>query len=520
MTNHSTPPAGPPQGPPTQQDGATRFFDWWRSMGLRRSSESWLGGVAGGVAERLGIDPVIVRGVAIVIAILGGPILFLYAAAWALVPDQQGRIHLERAIRGVFDPAMVAIGVMAVLTVVPFMRGLWWDGVPGAWNLPGWLESTMTAGWVIALIAATVWLIIMFARRGQTQAAPPAPTTPRHDPWTSAAATPGPHSSPPVPWHAQGTEAAPAPSAWTSAPTTPGGAPASNDAPTRAGTDMPTTPLPTTPLQAAPLSAAPAAADWPGAPTAQRGWTSQEFRDEMDRQRAEQREQRESAARERRVTKPGAAFVAIALGLALLAGAGSAVFAAGTGAVSATIIVVGTATALGTLAIATIVAGISGRESGWLGFFTFVAVIGLLVAGVFPAGSTFSFVGRTTWNVSSAPSGEQQGYVMIAGQPTLDLRDLDDVGASRGGTIDVWLVAGELDVILPEDTPVVVEVAAIVGGIDEDSDDRDRDDRRGGGPFYQDEARYGRTASPDTTTVRLWAVAGNTVITEQQEAGR
>jgi phage shock protein PspC (stress-responsive transcriptional regulator) len=513
MTNHSTPPAGPPQGPPTQQDGATRFFDWWRSMGLRRSSESWLGGVAGGVAERLGIDPVIVRGVAIVIAILGGPILFLYAAAWALVPDQQGRIHLERAIRGVFDPAMVAIGVMAVLTVVPFMRGLWWDGVPGAWNLPGWLESTMTAGWVIALIAATVWLIIMFARRGQTQAAPP--STPRHDPWTSAAATPGPQSPPAAASRAQDTGAAPAQSAWMSAPTTPVGAPASDDASTRAGTDLPTTPLPTPPLQASEPAAA-----WAGAPTAQRGWTSQEFRDEMDRQRAEQRAQRESAASERRATKPGAAFVAIALGLALLAGAGAAVFAASTGAVSATVIVVGTATALGTLAIATIVAGISGRESGWLGFFTFVAVIGLLVAGVFPAGSTFSVVGRTTWNVSSAPSGEQQGYVMIAGQPTLDLRDLDEAGASRGGTIDVWLVAGELDVLLPEDTPVVVEVAAIVGGIDEDSGDRDRGDRRGGGPFYHDEARYGRTASPDTTTVRLWAVAGNTVITEQQEAGR
>lgn len=493
-------------------------------MGLRRSSESWLGGVAGGVAERLGIDPVIVRGVAIVIAVLGGPVLFLYAAAWALVPDQQGRIHLERAIRGVFDPAMVAIGVMAVLTVVPFMRGLWWDGVPGAWNLPGWLESTMTAGWVIALIAATVWLIIMFARRGQTPTTPTTPTTPRHDPWTSSAATPGPQSSPSSPWQAQDTGAAPTPSAWTSAPATPVGAPASYDTPTRARMDIPTTPLPTTPqqsapLQAAPLQAAPPAAAWAGAPTAQRGWTSQEFRDEMDRQRAEQRAQRESAARERRATKPGAAFVAIALGLALLAGAGAAVFAASTGAVSATVIVVGTATALGTLAIATIVAGISGRESGWLGLFTFVAVIGLLVAGVFPAGSTFSFVGRTTWNVSSAPSGEQQGYVMIAGQPTLDLRDLDDAGASRGGTIDVWLVAGELDVLLPEDTPVIVEVAAIVGGIDEDSDDRDRDDRRGGGPFYRDEARYGRTASPDTTTVRLWAVAGNTVITER-EAGR
>jgi len=505
MTNHSTPPAGPPQAPAAPQDGTTRFFDWWRSTGLRRSEDSWLGGVAGGVAARLGIDPIIVRGAAIVVAILGGPILFLYAAAWALIPDQQGRIHLERAIRGVFDPAMVAIGVLAVLTVVPFMRGLWWDGVPAAWNLPGWLESTMTAGWVIALIAATVWLIVMFARRGQAPT-PPATSATRHDPWTSAAATPPSPAAPTSP--AATTAPAYAPTA------------AASTAPPAAPLSLGKTDLPSSPSNPAGAASASTGTTWDGAPTGQRGWTSQEFRDEMNRQRAEQRTEREAAARERRSLKPGAAFVAIALGLALLAGAGAAVLAAGNGATTPAVIVVGVASALGALAIATIVAGISGRESGWLGFFTVVAVIGLLVAGVFPAGSTFSPVGRATWDVTSAAPDQQQGYVMIAGRPTLDLRGLDDDDASRGGIIDVWLVAGEVDVLLPEDTPVVVEVAAIVGGIEPEGSDRGRDDRRGGGPFYRDEARYGRTASADTTTVRLWAVVGSTVITEDQEAGR
>lgn len=515
MTNNSTPHAGPPQGPPAPQDGATRFFDWWRSNGLRRSDDSWLGGVAGGVATRLGIDPLIVRGAAIVVAVLGGPILFVYAAAWALIPDQQGRIHLERAIRGIFDPAMVAIGVLAVLTVVPFMRGLWWDGVPLAWNLPGWLESTMTAGWVIALITATVWLIIMFARRGPAPTEPPR-DTPRHDPWTSEAATPPAPVRP-----ATGTDASSGTDTSTGTVSLEKPAPGRPDPGSLASAPTVTQPFPTPPAagSSAPAQSAPAQAAWGGAPTDQRGWTSREFRDEMNRQRAEQRVERETAARERRSLKPGAAYVAITLGLALLAGAGAAVITAGTAASSSTILVVGVASALGALAIATIVAGIMGRESGWLGLFTWTAVVALLVAGVFPAGSTFFPVGRTTWTVSDAAPGQQQGYLMIAGQPTLDLRGLDEDDAVRGGTIDVWLVAGELDVLLPADAPVVVEVSAIVGGIEPDSNREDADDRRGGA-FYRDEARFGRTASPDTTTVRLWAVAGNTVLTEDEEAGR
>ncbi|MGK9147368.1 PspC domain-containing protein [Plantibacter flavus] len=493
MTNHSTPDTGQQHGP-TPNDGTTRFFDWWRSTGLRRSSDAWLGGVAGGVAIRLGIDPIIVRGIAIVVAILGGPVLFFYAAAWALIPDQQGRIHLERAIRGIFDPAMVAIGVMAVLTVVPFMRGLWWDGVPVAWNLPGWLESTMTAGWVIALIAAAVWLIVMFARRSQ-ETPPPAQTAPRHDPWTSERTVPAPPpTQPPAPTRTEST-------GWRTSPTT---AFAAAPSPTAPHDSMPT-PGPT--------------AGWDGAPTAQRGWTSEEFREEMKRQRAEQQAEREQAAKQRRSLKPGAAFVAIALGLALLAGATAAAISGGSGAQASTIVITGVASALAVLALATIVAGISGRESGWLGFFTFAAVVALLITGVFPAGSTISPVGRTTWSVEGAAPGQQQGYVMIAGQPKLDLRGLDDDDAVRGGTIDVWLVAGELDVILPEDVPVIVEVSAVVGGIEPGTTGRDRDDHRGG-VFYRDEARYGRTASPDTTTVRLWTVAGNTVITGNQEAGR
>ena len=75
----------------------------------------WIGGVCAGIAARLGIDPIIVRGIVVVIAVLGGPALLLYAAAWLLLPDSYDRIHLQEAIRGNFDKAHAGIGVMFLL---------------------------------------------------------------------------------------------------------------------------------------------------------------------------------------------------------------------------------------------------------------------------------------------------------------------------------------------------------------------------------------------------------------------
>ncbi|WP_336697424.1 PspC domain-containing protein [Curtobacterium sp. USHLN213] len=79
----------------TQQDtggpaSATRFFDWIRGIHVTRSDDRWLAGVCGAVAERTGLDPLVVRGVAIVVALLGGPVFLAYAAGWALLPDSSG----------------------------------------------------------------------------------------------------------------------------------------------------------------------------------------------------------------------------------------------------------------------------------------------------------------------------------------------------------------------------------------------------------------------------------------------
>ena len=53
----------------------------------RSSSDRVLGGVCGGLGAYLGVDPIIVRVVAVVLAFFGGAGILFYLAAWLLVPS-------------------------------------------------------------------------------------------------------------------------------------------------------------------------------------------------------------------------------------------------------------------------------------------------------------------------------------------------------------------------------------------------------------------------------------------------
>jgi len=54
----------------------------------RSRAERMLSGVCGGAAEYLGIDPVIVRVLWVVAALLGGAGLLAYVLCWLLVPEE------------------------------------------------------------------------------------------------------------------------------------------------------------------------------------------------------------------------------------------------------------------------------------------------------------------------------------------------------------------------------------------------------------------------------------------------
>ncbi len=63
---------------------------------LRRDPAGILGGVCAGIARRLGIDPLIVRVAFVAAAVAGGWGIAVYVLAWAVMPAQDGRRHIQR----------------------------------------------------------------------------------------------------------------------------------------------------------------------------------------------------------------------------------------------------------------------------------------------------------------------------------------------------------------------------------------------------------------------------------------
>ncbi|GAB3584174.1 hypothetical protein GCM10027406_29980 [Leifsonia lichenia] len=133
-----------------------------RGLGIVRS-DGWLGGVCAGVANRIGIDPLIVRGIVVVAAILGAPMLLIYAAAWALLPDRENRIHLQRLFDGDFQPAIVGIGVLALLALLPWAPGLWWAN-GGFWGSPSLGDVIGRVIWTLIVLALIAGLIVWAVR--------------------------------------------------------------------------------------------------------------------------------------------------------------------------------------------------------------------------------------------------------------------------------------------------------------------------------------------------------------------
>lgn len=113
----SIPPSVPSSSTPTP--ALDRFFAALRRATVTRSSDHVIAGVCAGIAHRLGVAPAIVRVGAVVLALLG-PGVFLYLAAWLMLPGPDGRIRLERAVR---DGQASSI-VLLVLTVVALFGDL------------------------------------------------------------------------------------------------------------------------------------------------------------------------------------------------------------------------------------------------------------------------------------------------------------------------------------------------------------------------------------------------------------
>ncbi|MGA8045531.1 MAG: PspC domain-containing protein, partial [Dermatophilaceae bacterium] len=152
-------PPGDRTQPQSTRASADGFFDQIRSAGIRRSQDRWVAGVCGGIAQRLRVDPLLIRAGMIALLLLG--IGFLaYLIAWALIPDQDDSILTEKAIRdgdgrGIFLLVIIALGVLGIGPVFSDAGG-WWSLIV-----------------TVALIAGVWWLVTR--ARSTTGTAGPAP---------------------------------------------------------------------------------------------------------------------------------------------------------------------------------------------------------------------------------------------------------------------------------------------------------------------------------------------------------
>lgn len=127
-TQSSEPHADPTPVNLTKQSSADRFFGAIRRTGLVRSRDRWVAGVSGGIAQRIGVDPVVVRVAFVVLSLFGGLGLGLYGLAWALLPDATGRIEAQAAQRGDVSPSLaIAVGLVVLdLLLGQGLLGLGW----------------------------------------------------------------------------------------------------------------------------------------------------------------------------------------------------------------------------------------------------------------------------------------------------------------------------------------------------------------------------------------------------------
>ena len=149
---HETPPPRPqPQPLPLPQHESAAFFQWLRGLGIRRGSSRWVGGVCSGLADKWGIDPVIVRGLAVVLTLFFGVGLFAYGVAWALLPEPDGRIHVEEVARGRWTSGMTGAGIATLVGLAGTGNDVFLGGNDG------WFFWTLF--W-IAVVGGTVYWII------------------------------------------------------------------------------------------------------------------------------------------------------------------------------------------------------------------------------------------------------------------------------------------------------------------------------------------------------------------------
>jgi phage shock protein PspC (stress-responsive transcriptional regulator) len=417
--------AGPYTGPPSggyvgakAPSQSTDFFTWIRSHGIQRGRDRWIAGVSSGIAQRMGIDPLIVRGIFIVLTLFAGIGVLLYGLAWAFLPEPDGRIHVQEAGAGRWSTGMTGALITTVVGLSGLGGGFW------GWSRNGFGGFLWTVFWVGGAIYLIYYLTQRNkARNGAPMNATAQPAGPGGNAAFAAAYPTSPYTSP----YSTTDTGFGSPGNPPSAPTPPSG------------------PTP------------PTSGGFPGGGNYGGGNYGGGY----------QPPQGPARPPKVRPLGPGAPAVAITAGTALLVGGG--LKALDTGNVinlgdSANAIVWASAAAV--LGLGILLAGLRGRTSGILGFF---AVVALVIGGIFNVvgnGDRVRFT-QVDWTPASIEQA-RDGFDVTAGRGTVDLTDLG-VTAPLASDVVVPLdiTASNVTVVIPDNVPVDIKADMTMGNIHE-----------------------------------------------------
>ena len=427
---------------PGPRDGSTRrFFNSLRGSGLMRTNERWVAGVAGGVAHRFGLDPILVRCVWVVLSIFSGIGLVLYGVAWALLPEESdGRIHLEEALSGRFNAGLAGAIGMTIVGMSTIGDGFIPGWYIGLWGLPGIAAPVWTLFWLGLTLLAVVFAVRFAQNRRGGRGAPHSPQGPQ-------------------PWQAAQQNASQAPGSRTGDQTGQAASPTTSDSST----------------SYAPGSSAPAF----GRPTNGPTWQNRSYRQYQPHQPTP------APVRPQRARRPGpGSSVSLAvLGLAFLAGAGIwyATATHRVGLLQGQFFLIGILVAL--LGAGIVVSGLRRRHGGWMTFLGWPALLvmaipALMVASVTPPSlarmpfgtitdsATFASTTVTWKELSSSASGGSVTRNKDIGDLTLDLRGMPADEAGRLSTINAHLDVGRLRVKTDADQPVTIKTDVDMGSVE------------------------------------------------------
>jgi phage shock protein PspC (stress-responsive transcriptional regulator) len=148
----------------------------------RSRTDKVVAGVAGGIGEHLGVDPVIIRIAFVALTVAGGSGLILYALGWLLLPEKgEGEAPGAAAFHSLFHRRPIIAIIVVIIGVSMLLDGFDWG------------RRDHSFGWAVGLVAIGAVILVSQRRRDgggdhrDTDEVPPPPPTPGTDDWMAYA---------------------------------------------------------------------------------------------------------------------------------------------------------------------------------------------------------------------------------------------------------------------------------------------------------------------------------------------